>query len=94
MRKPKDHYSVFFKYFMITEDIEDSFEDEWQFAGDTWAVSEAQAINNVRYRMGHPSQYKPLAVSGHWDTWMDWKAIKEERKEEKIWMKRMRWSKR
>jgi hypothetical protein len=34
---------------------------------DTYAKSEQQAINNVKFRLaGKTSQYKPMAVSGHW----------------------------
>lgn len=40
-KKPKQKYAVYCraKYY------------EWQHIGDTWAVSEQQAINNVRWRL-------------------------------------------
>ena len=54
-KKLKQKYAVYYcaKYY-----VEKTFEDlshlglyEWQHIGDTWAVSEQQAINNVRWRL-------------------------------------------
>ena len=40
------------------------------------AVSEKQAINNVRNRiMGNISQYKPVAFGGKWENGYYWKAV-------------------
>ena len=82
MKKQKIKYRVYCNYCMTAEEQEDCFEEGWQLAGETYAVSEAKAINNVRYNMiGCISQYKPLANSAHWETWYKWKAIPvEERK--------------
>ena len=80
MKKPRAKWLVYRTYYMRSEDIEDSFENEPELVGETWAVSEAQAINNVRHRtMGDygTSQYKPLAVSGHWDCGYDWSAVQQ-----------------
>lgn len=75
MKKQKRHYAVYTQYSMDADEPEDEFEDEWRFAGDTYAVSEAQAINNVRHRtFGDHSFSLPLAVGGKWATWLDWKA--------------------
>lgn len=53
--KPKQKYAV---YYCAAYYVEKTFEDlghlglyEWQHIGDTWAVSERQAINNVRHRL-------------------------------------------
>lgn len=35
---------------------------------DTYAVSERQAINNIKFRItGKTSQYRPMAVGGSWE---------------------------
>ena len=41
----------------------------------TYAVSDKQAINNVRHRfLGDMySQYKPVDISGHYDVWYEYK---------------------
>ena len=50
--------------------------------GETWAVSEAQAINNVRYRtVGSTSQYLPYITSGHWEKRIEWEAELDEQGE-------------
>ena len=50
--------------------------------GETWAVSEAQAINNVRYRTaGNTSQYLPYITSGHWEKGIEWEAELDEQGE-------------
>lgn len=80
MKKEKVRYRVYRQYFLEAEEIENSFEGEYKYVGSTSAVSEAQAINNVRHRlMGDygTSQYKPLATSGHWENGYNWKAERE-----------------
>lgn len=49
------------KYFMQSE--------------ETYAVSDKQAINNVRCRTQGKlsSQYKPVDISGHYDVWYEYK---------------------
>ena len=77
MAKPKIKFMVFTKYYFNCEEPEDCYEGEWRFEGETWAVSEAQAINNVRHRKYGDygtSQYKPTATSGHWENGLEWKA--------------------
>ena len=56
-RKSKKHYEVYRRikyqfggYDGYSELITDAF-NEYEFIGSTWAVSEAQAINNVRHRI-------------------------------------------
>lgn len=72
----KKRYKVFTQYFFDSEDPEDCRTGEWEFAGETYASSEAQAVNNVRFRiMGAKSQYKPMASSGHWENGLNWKAV-------------------
>jgi hypothetical protein len=72
----KKRYKVFTQYYLDAEDPEDCIEGDWNFAGETFAASEAQAINNVKFRMmGAKSQYKPLATGGRWENGLNWKAI-------------------
>lgn len=79
MGKPKAKYDVFARYVMCAEEEENSFEADWEHIGTTFAVSEVQAINNVRFKvMGNVSQYKPLATSGHWETELEWRTKKHE----------------
>lgn len=61
-------------------DIEDapSVVYEWVPIGETVAVSESKAINNVRYRTGQPSQHLPIQTSGHHETWIEWVAVEVE----------------
>lgn len=76
MKKKRMLYQVYRKYYLDAEDIENSFEEDWKFAGSTYAVSEKQAINNVRNRiMGNISQYKPVAFGGKWENGYYWKAV-------------------
>lgn len=78
MKKERIPFDVYSRYYLHTEDPEDGFERDWTFEGDTWAVSEKQAVNNVRHRnLGDISQYKPIAVGGHWDNGLEWKAVKK-----------------
>ena len=73
--KVKDKYSVYYRLCVYAEDPENTIVHPWTFGGDTYAVSEAKAINNVRFRIiGEASQYLPIATSGHFDTFMEWKA--------------------
>ena len=43
--KPKNHYAVY-----CVRDGDGVYASSRDFIGDTWAVSAAQACNNVRYR--------------------------------------------
>lgn len=73
--KNKSKYSVYSRYVMTADEIENCTAHPWEYVGDTYAVSEKQAINNVRHRtIGDLSQYKPIATSGHWDSFLEWKA--------------------
>lgn len=74
-KKGYKHWRVYSQYFFDTEEPEDCFTEDWKFRGETWATSADKAINNVRYRVtGKTSQYKPIAVSGHWENGLNWKA--------------------
>lgn len=69
-------YDVYAKYYLDADDPENCMEGEWQFVGTTYATSEEQAINNVRYRTaGNVSQYKPGFTSGHWENGYDWEGV-------------------
>jgi hypothetical protein len=77
----KESYAVYARYYFDSEEPEDCRKGNWKFMGKTSAVSEKQAINNVRFRcMGERSQYKPIAVSSHWENGLEWKAIKRKKK--------------
>lgn len=66
-------YLVSVRRWINTE--ENTYQDEWIPIGTTRAVSEKQAINNVRYRaMGTESQYLPTYISGHMESGLEWKA--------------------
>ena len=81
MKKPKVPYEVYCRKRINAEEPENCVVYDWEYVGATAAVSEAQAINNVRYkRLGNngTSQYLPISVSGHYDVWLDWKAVPKE----------------
>ena len=72
----KQKYNVYSKYYFDSEEAEDCFEGKWKHEGETYAVSEEKAINNVRFRKyGNVSQHKPIATSGHWENGRKWKAV-------------------
>lgn len=76
----KQKYKVFKKYYLSAEERTNDMEGNWEYVGDTVAVSSAKAINNVRYRtLGNISQYKPMITSCHYDSGYEWKAIPEEK---------------
>lgn len=64
-----------------SEDPENSVIHPYTFMGTTIAVSEEQAINNVRHNcFGETvSQYEPIEVENYYTTFIDWKAVKNER---------------
>ena len=69
MSKPKLPYQVYTSYCFVNGDYpEDSHQDEWRHEGETWAVSEKQAINNVRHR-NYGDNYSQYGA------WLDWIAI-------------------
>lgn len=70
----KQRWAVYSRHYLLTEDTMDRVEHEWTLQGETWAVSERKAINNVRYRNGYSSQYKPDAMGGHWMRLTQWRA--------------------
>lgn len=77
MAKQKVHFIVYSRYYFKTEFPEDSFNLRWEKEGDTWAVSEKQAINNVRHRNYGDygsSQYKSIGYSSSWENGLEWKA--------------------
>ena len=81
MKKEKVKWLVYSRYYQLTEDIESNIIDDWTLVGTTYAVSEKQAINNVRHRMMGDygtSQYKPIETSGHWECGLDWAAKRGE----------------
>lgn len=75
MKKPKRKYKVFYQRRMDSELPENCTIHDKVFAGETFAVSEAQAINNVRHRViGDISQYLPLVSDGRYELFYDWSA--------------------
>lgn len=77
MKQPKHKFNVFSQHYVEHEDPEYSHKGDWKKVGETWAVSEKQAINNVRHRKRgdyYSSQYKPNYVSGRWAEGEYWKA--------------------
>ena len=76
--RQKERFSVYARYYLDAEEPENCIRGEWSFMGTTYAVSEKQAVNNVRHRtVGCRSQYVPVAVSGHWENGFEWKAVKD-----------------
>lgn len=75
MAGTKKRWRVSRQYYLDAEEPENCIRGPWEVVGETWAVSEAKAINNVRFRTcGNVSQYLPRNVSGHWENGYDWKA--------------------
>ena len=75
MAKPKRHYSVYYRLITYNEITNEESVSDFHFAGETWAVSEKQAINNVRHRnYGDISQYLPIYSSGSYEARYEWKA--------------------
>ena len=78
----------YYVYFKVCETHEswlelndEQLESDWHFAGETWAVSEKQAINNIRHRVFgdyNSSQYKYDYVCGDGAMWKEWKAVKKQ----------------
>lgn len=84
MAKPKIRFIVYYQRYFATDypehyGINDSGYEvyEWKEAGSTYAVSEAQAINNVRCRLfgAKSSQYMPSGNGGSWEEGYNWKAV-------------------
>ena len=85
MNKPKIKFIVYYQHYFATDYPEvygtksDSGydADEWMVAGETYAVSEAKAINNVRCRLFGPnsSQYYPSGSGNSWAEGYNWKAV-------------------
>jgi len=74
-------YRVYARTRLDAEEPERGFKSDWVFVGETTAVSEAKAINNVRYNaLGCVSQYLPIEASAHWEKWIDWKTEKVTKK--------------
>lgn len=75
MAKEKRHYAVYFRELFYDEITNQETKLQWRLAGNTYAVSEAQAINNVRHRcFGNISQYKPVSEYGSSMIELEWKA--------------------
>ena len=76
MAKEKQLFNVFFKVCSYDEVTCTASESDYRFAGETWAVSEKQAINNVRHRLyGDISQYLPHYDNGYYVEQLEWKAV-------------------
>ena len=77
MAKPKVKYQVYSSYEFLSDDYEDCHRDKWTYEGETWAVSEKQAINNIRHRnYGNDfSQYGPMDTGNRYCNRLYFKAI-------------------
>lgn len=104
MAKPRRKYQVYTAYYFYSEEYEDCHVDKWTHEGSTWAVSEKQAINNVRHRSYGDygsSQYKPLNCEGSYENGLMWLAIasdfplseEELKKYDRSWRGSQGWSK-
>lgn len=71
-KREKRRFAVYYRYFEVWDNGTDT--GEWRFAGETSAVSEDKAINNVRFRMGVNSQYDPIEIGRDSLKFFDWKA--------------------
>lgn len=79
MKKSKHKYFVYAIQTVCIEGEPDIVYPK-KYAGTTYAVSETQAINNVKYRVaGAISQYLPIQVGGHYETFVEWEAERAER---------------
>ena len=73
----RSKYLVYARPRLDAEEQERGFTGTWELVGETTAASEAHAVNNVRYNtIGCTSQYLPIETSGHWEKFIDWKAVK------------------
>ena len=76
MANQKRPFCVWARYYLDAEGPENGILGEWRMVGDTWAVSEKKAISNMCFRInGKASPYKPVAVGGHWENGVEWKAL-------------------
>ena len=86
MAQTKRKYKVYSKYYFATDypehwgtNVPDSgyMAGDWKLEGETWAVSESKAINNVRFRTRgeKSSQYYPDYDSGRTMEGYYWKAV-------------------
>jgi len=70
----KSKWAVYKRYVFIDDSPYYSHEGVWEYMGETWAVSEQKAINNVRFRNGYSSQHRPLASGSSWMEHLEWEA--------------------
>ena len=81
MKRNRMKFRVYRKRWSMTNDEDQSTfsEESWESIGETWAVSEKQAVNNVRHRtLGdrYSSQYMPVMECGHSIAGYQYKAIR------------------
>ena len=77
--KPKNRYLVFAQYTIISDNPKECFEGPWQYMGETYAVSEAKAINNIRFsKYGKTSSKKDLPVGKTTHAVLNWRTEKKE----------------
>lgn len=74
VKADKKQYDVYYRSIIVAEDPEDNHETDWFYCGTTWAVSREKAINNVRFRRGFTSQYRPIDVGGRYEKYVEWDA--------------------
>lgn len=69
----KSKWKVYVRHVHIDDDPDFNDTSEWELMGETWAVSEDKAVNNVRYRYGYSSQYYSTSGSS-WMEYLEWEA--------------------
>ena len=77
MSKPKVKYKVYRRTCYMDDNAEDTVTfDDWVLAGETYAVSEAKAISNIkyRYRQTGADAFLEMGSGGSWGVTTFWKA--------------------
>lgn len=70
----KSKYVVYCRHY-YEDEVCKAQRTEWKYAGDTYAVSEAKAINNVRHRVYGDVVLE--SIGGNYEAGIEWKAEKQ-----------------
>lgn len=70
----KSKYAVYCRHY-YEDEVCKVQRTEWKYAGDTYAVSEAKAINNVRHRVYGDVVLE--SIGGNYEAGIEWKAEKQ-----------------
>lgn len=81
MKQARMKFKVYRRQWEMADDEDASTlqRNGWENIGETWAVSEKQAVNNVRHRtMGdrYASQYLPTVECGHYIAGYQYMAVR------------------